>query len=79
MCINRSLISGIIGANDWLCAIDSVDLQVAHKYATPPDPPGNLEFFLLVNTIMPPFEMPKNIKEALELYILLITKIESYL
>ncbi len=53
---SKSHFRSLIGANDWLCAVDSVDLQAA----TPPDPPGNLEFFLLVNTIMPPFEKQWN-------------------
>ena len=68
------------GTQDYLCALDNRDIAIVSAYTSKTDPPASLEFLQLVKLLMTTnsLNMPKNIREALDLYITLVDLIDDY-
>ena len=68
------------GTQDYLCALDVRDIATVRAYTNEADPPASLEFLQLLKLLMTTnsLDMPSNIREALDLYIVLVDMIEDF-
>lgn len=68
------------GTQDYLCALDMRDVATIRDYTSKAAPPASLEFLQLVKLLMTTnsLNMPSNVREALDLYIVLVDMIQDF-
>ena len=66
------------GVQDYLSPIDARDIAVVETYTEPPAP---LEFLEVAEKVMEEnsLEIPTNVEQAIDLYILLTSTIEAHI
>ena len=71
----------LLGSQNYLCSVRTRDITTSEEYCEQPDPPGTLEFLEMARELMSTYNLvfPSSLQDALDLYVIMTTILESKL